>query len=98
MIRLYGGECDGCGENVSFNDAPESYYAVPLLEMERIKKIRSPLAKQVAIRKARRLCYTFKQVKVFEDTGMAPGMEYCYERCATQDKTVNEASDQSPSL
>lgn len=99
MIRLYGGECDGYGQKVSFNEAPETYYAVPLTEMEQIKKtVKSPLAKQVAIEKARRLCYTFKEVRVFEDTGMASGMEYCYERCAKQDKNQAKASDQPPSL
>lgn len=97
MIRLYGGECDGFGQKVAFNEAPELYYAAPLLEMEEIRKtIKNPLAKQAAIEKARTLAYRFEEIKVFDGNGMANGMEYCYKRCAADDKTSTKADDQAP--
>jgi hypothetical protein len=96
MIRLYGGECDGFGQKVAFSEAPDVYYAAPLVELEHIKKtVRSPLAKQVAIEKARILAYRFKEVRVFEDTGMASGVEYCYERCANEDKAAEATAPPS---
>ena len=97
MVRLYGGECDGFGQKVKFDgDTPEVFYAAPMAELARIKEsVRDPLAKRVAIEKARTLAYRFKEVKVFEDTGMAPGMEYCYERCASEDKP---SASSAPSL
>jgi hypothetical protein len=87
-IRLYGGECDGYGQKVPFTERPDIFYAVPLAEMESIKKtIKSPLAKQVAIERAKRLAYVFHRTRKSDD-----GLEYCYQRCAEKDKTIDETS------
>lgn len=87
-IRLYGGECDGYGQKVPFTDRPDVFYAVPLVEMEEIKKtIKTPLGKQVAIEKARRLAYTFQRIRAVGEE-----LEYCYKRCAEKDRPVDSPS------
>lgn len=87
-IRLYGGECDGFGQKVPFTERPDVFYAVPLLAMEEIKKtIKSPLAKQVAIEKSRRLAYTFQRIRTVDKE-----LEYCYRRCAEKDKPVDDTA------
>jgi hypothetical protein len=89
-IRLYGGECDGYGQKVTFTERPDIFYAVPLMVMEEIKKnVRTPLAKRSAMEKARCLAYAFEKIRSADDE-----IEYCYRRCAEKDKSVSD----NPSL
>jgi hypothetical protein len=82
VIHLYGGECDGYRQKVRFTTRPEVFYAVPLLDMERIRKTVKPtVARETAIEEARRLAYTFKKIQVGGDD-----VEYRYERAPDQDK------------
>jgi len=84
-IHLYGGECDGYWQRVPFSQRPDIFYAVPLADMAEIKNtVRGPLAKEVALRRAQRLAYTFQRVQVGEEE-----MEYRYERSEQQDKALD---------
>jgi hypothetical protein len=88
MIRLFGGECDGGGQKVPFSERPDTYYAVPLMVAAEIEKtVRSPLAKKVAIEKARVLAYTFQKSRLIDSE-----IEYCYSRCVEKDRLVEEPS------
>ena len=81
-IVLYGDECDGYRQKVSFLERPDVYYAVPLLDMEEIKSIKDPKSKESAFKERGRLAYTYWEMRATDDE-----IEYRYQRA--QDKTLD---------
>lgn len=81
-ICLYGDECDGYRQKVSFLERPDIYYAVPLLDMEDIKAIKDPKSKEAAFKDRARLAYTFWEMVATEED-----IEYRYQRA--EDKSLD---------
>jgi hypothetical protein len=79
-LHLFGGEMDGYRQQVEFLTRPDIFYAVPLLEMEDIKKLRNPASRQHAIKTRGRLAYKFWQVSATEEA-----IEYRYQRVPDMD-------------
>ena len=77
-IVLLAGECDGHRQPAVFDDRngrPDVFYAVPLADLDDIKKISDPMAREAAYKSYGKLAYVFSHCMASKD-----GLLYHYRR------------------
>jgi hypothetical protein len=85
-----GGECDGHTVMISHGDRPEVFYAVPLLDNEKIRATKGKEAKLAVRDRLAILAYEYRDDG--EHRTEDGSLEFRYYRCPEKDKGV------SPSL
>ena len=92
VLHLFGGECDGHVVTVSKADRPDVFYAVPLLDNDKIRLAKSKEAKLAVRDRLAVLAYEYDGEEHKTEDGAA---EYRYQRCPARDKAPAE---EPPSL